>query len=310
MDQTSAFCKAQEMLDGTSISKHVQAMLGQTSLASQAQKLYEQYLPKNTFSSLGLEALQRTEGLDQILAKEYEKYLAPVSAHQGWLEKMQRQALGGLSIQDLAKQIEQSNPAFAAMEAAKKQMDAMFGSFRGTDFSAFEEAGQDEQAEAERTAQSISRAATAEPTLQRAVAQILAAIEAQKKPAVQAMLLLFFMKVLDWLLAGAISTVMGHFSPLVLGESPQAATKGVKEVARQVVQVPELLADYRYVSSKVLIVRQNPRALSPEVARLTFGKPVKLVKKEKDFALVVWSDKDAGAEIQGWVFARYLGKFN
>ena len=44
--------------------------------------------------------------------------------------------------------------------------------------------------------------------------------------------------------------------------------------------------------------------------RLSFGKAVKLMKKERDFALVAWTDKESGAEIQGWVFARYLGKFN
>jgi hypothetical protein len=53
---------------------------------------------------------------------------------------------------------------------------------------------------------------------------------------------------------------------------------------------PELLMEYRYVSAKVLIVRQNPKARFPELARLAFGKPVKLLKKERDFALIIWSD--------------------
>lgn len=43
---------------------------------------------------------------------------------------------------------------------------------------------------------------------------------------------------------------------------------------------------------------------------MVFGKAVKLVKKDKDFALVLWTDKESGVEIQGWVFARYLAKFN
>lgn len=102
---------------------------------------------------------------------------------------------------------------------------------------------------------------------------------------------------------------MGFYAPAVLGESPQAAKKSVQESARAVVGSPELLAEYRYVSAKELTVRQNPNARSPVIARFSFGKPVKLVKKENDFALVVWSDKESGAEVQGWVFARYLGKF-
>jgi hypothetical protein len=40
-----------------------------------------------------------------------------------------------------------------------------------------------------------------------------------------------------------------------------------------------------------------------------WGRAVKLLKKEKDFALVLWTDDASGAEIQGLAFARYLGKF-
>lgn len=242
-------------------------------------------------------------------ARTYEKYLAPVAAEQEWLEKMQSHVLRGLSVQDFTRQFEQTNSAFAAMEAAKKSLDTLCGSFRGIDFSAY---GAVEEAtkEAEVAAQSITQAANGEPTLKEAVDKIIAAIQAQQKPAVRLMLFLFFGKVLDWLIGGAISAVMGYYAPQVLGDSPQAAAKAVKEIAREAVGVPELLVEYRYVTVKVLIVRQNPRALSPEVARLTFGKAVKLVKKDKDFALMLWTDKESGVEIQGWVFSRYLGKFN
>lgn len=300
-----------EALERTSLSKRLQDALDQTSISSRAQKLYEQYFPKDTFSGLGPDnaAFMKTIGLS-LAEREYQRYLEPLTKQQDLLDRAQRQALGEFSIQEHLRQIEQANPAFAALEAAKKQMDAMLGQFRDIDFSAFENVGDEERDEAQAAADSISKAATAEPTLQGAVDQILAAIQAQKKPAVQVMLLFIFKKMLDYLIAGAIGVVMGYYAPTVLGDSPQAAAKSVKEVAREVVGAPELLVDYRYVSTKVLIVRQNPRALSPEVARLTFGKPVKLVKKEKDFTLVVWSDKESGAEIQGWVFARYLGKFN
>ena len=103
---------------------------------------------------------------------------------------------------------------------------------------------------------------------------------------------------------------MSHYTPMVLGESPQAAKKNVQENARFAVGSLELLDEYRFVSTTVLIVRQNPGALSPEIGRLSFSKPVRLLKRDKAFALVLWSDKDSGAEIQGWVFARYLEKFN
>ena len=86
--------------------------------------------------------------------------------------------------------------------------------------------------------------------------------------------------------------------------------KAIKETAREVAGAPYLLSDYRYVSAKVLVVRQNPRARSPEIGRLQFGKPVKVIQKGNDFSLVLWTDRESGVEIQGWVFSRYLGKFN
>ncbi len=150
----------------------------------------------------------------------------------------------------------------------------------------------------------------AEPTLKEAVDQIIATIEAQQHPAVRFLLWLYFKKMMELLIAGAIGVVMSQYAPNVLGQSPQADTKAVKEIARQAIGAPELLMEYRYVSAKVVIVRQNPKARSPELARLAFGKPVKLLKKERGFALVAWSDKEAGVEIQGWVFSRYLAKFN
>ena len=102
---------------------------------------------------------------------------------------------------------------------------------------------------------------------------------------------------------------MGHIAPVVLGESPQAAKKEIQAIARVAVGSAEILAEYRYVSAKVLIVRQNPKARSPWAGRLPFGRAVKLLKKEKDFALVLWTDQDSGSVIQGWVFSRYLSKF-
>lgn len=298
----------QETLART-IPKQVQEMLDGTFIAAQAQRMLEQYFPRN-LQAQHAEILRTATGLNSIseLAKAYEKSFAPVAVHQEWIERLQHQALGGLSVQDLARQIEQVNPTFAAMEVAKKSLDALWGHFRDIDFIAYEADGEATR-EAEAAAKSITQAASGEPTLKEAVDQIIAAIQAQQKPTVQLMLFLFFRKMLEWLISGAIGAVMGHYASQVLGESPQAASKAVKEVAREA-GARKLFAEYRYISAKVLIVRQNPRALSPELARITFGKVVKLVKKDKGFALILWTDEESGAEIQGWVFSRYLGNFN
>jgi hypothetical protein len=299
-----------EMLERSASPNQFQEILDGTSIAAQARRMLEAYFPRN-LQTHQAEILRSVAGLDSVgeVTKAYEKYLTPVTAQQEWIEKLQAQVLGGGSVQEFARQFERANSAFATMEAAKKSLDTLWGTFQDIDFSYYE-ADEQAQKEAEAAAQSITLAASGESTLKEAVDQIIAAIQAEQKPAVQLMLFLFFRKMLDWLIAGAIGAVMGYYAPQLLGESPQTASKTVKEVAREAVGAPELLIEYRYISAKVLIVRQNPRALSPAVGRLTFGKVVKLVAKDKDFALVLWSDSESGAEIQGWVFSRYLGKFN
>lgn len=290
-----------ELLERTAIPKHIQEIIDGTSIAAQVHRMMEPYFPKNAFASLGLGSMSQE-------IKQYEEHLKPVF-QQAWLEKLQRQAFSGLSAVDFARQLEEANPAFQAMAEAKKSLDRLWPSFRDVDFSQFV-ADEADNEEAKQAAASISGSVADQASLQETVDRIVAAIQAQQKPTVQLMLWLFFRKVLDWLIAGAIGAAMGHYAPALLGESPQAAKKAVEGTARLAVSSPELLLEFRYVSAKVLAVRQNPRALSPEVSRLTFGKPVKLLKKDKDFALVLWTDKESGAEVQGWVFARYLNKFN
>lgn len=309
LKQSEAQEAMRRTLERNSLSKYVQDIVESSSAAVQAQKVYDQYFSR--ISSFGADAatLAKSASL-AFAAREYDKYLKPIAEQQDLLDRLQRESLKGLSIQEYFRQIERANPSFAAMDAAKKQMDAMLGSFRDIDLRSFADADEADRNVAREAAETISKAATEQPTLQRSVDFIVVAIQAETQPAVQLMLLFIFRKMLDYLAAGAIGAAMGYYAPTVLGESPQAANKKIKEVAKEAIGVPGLLADYRFVSTTVVIVRQNPRARSPEIGRLRFGNPVKLLRKERGFALVVWTDHEAGAEIQGWIFSRYLSKFD
>lgn len=120
-----------------------------------------------------------------------------------------------------------------------------------------------------------------------------------------------FVKQLMWvIIAGYISAVIAQQLPAPAPQSQPQTVKSIKAATRSAVGSPELLTEYRIVTAKVLNVRQNPRARSPKLAELSFGAVVRLVRKDGDFALVVWLDTSSGAEIHGWVFARYLQKFS
>ena len=256
------------------------------------------------------DSMKQAMGLDfaTSVVKQYQRYLQPISQSEKLLEQLNRQSFGGLTARDFASQLAGSNSAFHAIQEARKSLERLLPTFRDIDFKDFEPSEEDEQ-ETNQAAESIARAVAGDESIQKAFERIVIAIQAEKRPAVQLRLWLIFCKVIDWLVAVAIGVYMGHIAPVVLGESPQAAKKEIQAIARVAVGSAEILAEYRYVSAKVLIVRQNPKARSPWVGRLPFGRAVKLLKKEKDFALVLWTDQDSGSVIQGWVFSRYLSKF-
>lgn len=301
-----------KILEHSVVTRHIQDVIDGSSIAAQAQRMMEQYFPKDTLIELYLnnDTIRRATCLDSTssIVKMYEQHIEPISEHKEMLENLQRRAFGGLTAVNIAHQLEATS-VLRAMEEAKKSLDSLWPTFREIDFSQFE-AHKDDEQEIKQAVESIAQAATEQESFQEAVERIVLAIQVQQNPTVQLMLWLFFRKVIDWLIAGAIGAAMGHYAPEVLGESPQAAKKVVQENARAVAGSPLLLMEYRYVSAKALVARESPRVRSPEVGHLAFGQAVKLLKKEKNFALVLWTDKESGAEIHGWVFSRYLGKFN
>lgn len=316
----------QKMLESSILPRNIQALLDASISTTETKRLMEQYVPNEYVSRLGLqneffqraagltsqnEAMLKAAGIDSIsnIAKHYEQHLRPISMQEEMLKMLQRKAYADLSAVDFARQLQEANPIFQAIAAAKKSMEPLWLTLRDIDFSQLEVSEEEEQ-ETKQATESITQVAIQQESLHALIETIVRTLLKQEKPTVQLMLWLHFSKLIELLISGAIAAAMAHYAPSVLGESPQAAKKEVQEKARAAVGSPQLLMEYRYVSAKVLIVRQNPRASSPEIGRLSFGKPVKLQKKEKDFALVLWTDEEGGAEIQGWVFSRYLGKFN
>lgn len=321
LTQNSSLIQAQEAMRqlGSSLRLHeqftsaisgIQAkdMLHSASLAFESQKFLEQFAAKNTLK-VSDELMRVVRGIDSLssTAKQYAEVLKPLSQQNELFEKY-RQLFTQTGASDLVKQM-QSYGELAGLREAKSSFDNLFDRFGDFDLSQLSVDAESER-EVSMAAHDITRQASEQQSFEDAIKRIVTAIHSQQNLTVQVMLWVIFCKVMDWLISGAIGAVMGHYAPTVLGNSPQAEKKAVQQIARAAVGSSAFLLEYRYVSAKVLVVRQKPKATSPEVGRLVFGRAVKLLKKEKDFALVQWSDNESGAEIQGWVFARYLEKFN
>jgi hypothetical protein len=288
----------------SSMVKQLQDLLDRSSIFSQAQKWADTFNNANRVAG-GYESAQRlarligTDNASQRLALT----LTPQLKHDSFrrYEKL-------FSQRSVIDQLVASEASIAQLRVARQTLFERSSSLRRTELSDLA-IGESDVRAAEQAAEAVSKHLTKDATLQDTVQKMAEVVDAQPSLGVQLMLLVLFRKLIDWMIAGAIGAAMGHYAPLLLGESPREDKKIVNAAARELIGTPELLHSYRYVASKVLIVRLNPRASSPELGRLKFGAAVELVEKSGDFALVKWRDNATKVELQGWVFARYVSKF-
>ena len=76
-------------------------------------------------------------------------------------------------------------------------------------------------------------------------------------------------------------------------------------------RVREALTDAPgFVSAQTLTLKAAPKARASVVAQLRFGQPVRVRETNRDFTLVACRAEDGEVELQGWVFSRYLRRFD
>jgi len=225
----------------------------------------------------------------------------PGAALQEANKLMEAQRLTGKTI-NIARNFEESRKAW-------KQILPIWEALREIgpiDRQSIEEA----QLEIENVSQSMIPSDSVEPPIHEVLEKIVIYIQEQPRQEVKSYLIILFLWwLMETIASTAVSELVTPYVPKFLDESPQAAKRAVQEKAKECVGSVELLAEYRFVTSKGLVVRQNPKQSSPMVGRLSFGNTVKLLKKEKSFALITWTDESGEVKIQGWVSTHYLGKF-
>lgn len=125
------------------------------------------------------------------------------------------------------------------------------------------------------------------------------------------MLFTVFVPVLIGILFTFVNPIGDFYVKKLLEDTPkQEATKNIKNAARETVGDIRLLKDFRFVGTESLALRNAPKAKAVTVGQLHFGQTVRVIEKERDFTLVSWQSEDGKIELQGWVFSRYLKRFN
>jgi hypothetical protein len=100
-----------------------------------------------------------------------------------------------------------------------------------------------------------------------------------------------------------------YFSPPVQIDYTLLA-KQLKEEVRQIDVDIEFYKHYRFVSAEALTVRSNNSTRSRYVGKLYFGYLVRIIQKKKNWSLIEYRDKEGNIIIQGWVFTRYIKRFD
>ncbi|WP_459481932.1 SH3 domain-containing protein [Clostridium saccharoperbutylacetonicum] len=70
----------------------------------------------------------------------------------------------------------------------------------------------------------------------------------------------------------------------------------------------QMLNEYRFVTADCLNVRVNSSTDSRVVYKLKFGQVIRLLNKNRNWALIEYSD-DESICLQGWVYTRYISEF-
>lgn len=89
---------------------------------------------------------------------------------------------------------------------------------------------------------------------------------------------------------------------------PRVAKKEIVREARKQYS-PDELVGYRFVYATLLHVREVGRKDSEIIDTLPLGKVVKLLKREQSWSFIEYEGAEGGETLQGWVFSRYLMKF-
>jgi hypothetical protein len=142
-----------------------------------------------------------------------------------------------------------------------------------------------------------------------AITTLVAEIRALKNPALEKVLLLLVYPIIVALIFSIVNPITDFYIKESLNAEKREVEKKIKKHVLSATKDSATLNSFRLVSRKSLDVRVNPSATSPTLGRLYFGQVVVLIEKQKDWSLVAWSDDDNEVAVQGWVFSRYLSKF-
>lgn len=290
----------------------------ETSVLEQIRRHAEMSSAVTGFAALGSAVLARTKAIEEMLSpsKMATKYLEELTSHTVLKLAAEHAAMWSAPYKELTGALERfkeplSVSSTRALLESMAKASELFGVRRLLEDPARLPESEEAHEEVVHLVQGITAGVSKALTAQEAVDQIVQAIQATKEPLHQRLLFTLLAPVLIAFFF-ALANPVGDFyvKKWLEGAPKQEATKQVKEAAREAVGDVRLLNDFRFVSAQNLALKSGPKARAPVVGQLRFGQTVRVLERERDFTLVVWRSEDGKLELQGWVFSRYLKRFN
>ena len=147
-------------------------------------------------------------------------------------------------------------------------------------------------------------------TLEELLNNLINEIRSQKDPLTQKLLMWFVYPLIVAVIVSFINPVVNNYVESHLNEDKRSLSKKIEENARRSVADGSVLKDFRYVTADTLNVRSSSTQKSKTIGLLYFGYAVIIIDRQKSWTLVEWNDPESEVRISGWVFSRYLAKFN
>ena len=261
---------------------------------------YSEFDSKFAFAREAADAFERIASEGNAIrkaAEEIAKWTKPIKEHARFWEQY-NDASSWSSLRSVVQGLAKASSEVAALHVDSEEED--------------EQAKHGMRRDAAVAFSDIVENAATQPTFRQAVDEIVAAIAATEESSRQRFLWLLVVPLLLMLLNAVVAPVGDFYVKKWLEHSsPQAETKAVKQAAREAVTDVQVLSDFRFVSSRrPLVVFAAAGARSPAVAQLRFGQAVRVLKRGGDFTLIAWTGEDKEVKVQGWVFSRYLQRFD
>ena len=146
-------------------------------------------------------------------------------------------------------------------------------------------------------------------SLEESINNLINEIQLQRDPWTQKLLMWFICPLIIVICASVINPIIDDKIKPYLNSDKRTIVKELKSTVNSVIDNKNALSSLRYVSADILNVRSSASRKSEIIGYLYFSSAILVIEKKKNWTLVEWSEPDTDVKVTGWVFSRYLKKF-